>query len=225
MDKKQLVELLNRIVNKRVEAEVDRRVNQMRMQIMSEVAGMLSYTERKILAEIQQTPTPTPTNVRGMEEQAASSDFDRSMRNLRSMPNYQRIVEKVAQPQRRLTSNPTLNELLNDTDPLSRDEAGIGPRVVGGESFGDVDVPGSYSNPATITSMTPSEPVLGTDNRPINFANPTVQKVLDILNNTNHKEKFEAIKEVGDNARDNGMMPLVTATDLKNNYFDKSIVG
>jgi hypothetical protein len=52
-----------------------------------------------------------------------------------------------------------------------------------------------------------------------------VQKVLDILNNTNHKEKFEAIKEVGDNARDNGMMPLVTATDLKNNYFDKSIVG
>ena len=241
MDQKELVVRLNRIIEKRVSAEVEKRVSAevekrlapLKLEMMSEVAGMLQYMERKILSEQMQAPqhqhhgTPNPIN--SSTDNIGMSDFERSMQNMKSMPNYSG-VDKVKAPPKQITKNPMLNDILNETAGFDREES----RSVGTSLADIMQVGGSRTvepwddTPRDIPSFRAPSPVQpipkhisGIDGKVVDTNNPTVQKVLDVLQNTNFKEKYDRMVEAGNSFRDNGhQAPRHSTNDIKSSLVD-----
>ena len=123
MSKQELYEVLGKLVQR----EVAKQVSLMKTQIISEVTGMLQYSERSILSRLdEERPT-----------RRGRSDYDRVMGNLETMPEYRRRYPPPSSEATRSKTNkrvqsrvsnktyvkdPMLNELLNQTSALSSDE-------------------------------------------------------------------------------------------------------
>lgn len=223
MDTKKLIVVINRLIKLEVDRQVENQVKLIRAEIISEVAGMLSYSERKMLMEMSKN-----SESGGAKKE---SDFDRSMKNLKSMPGYKGVVDRIdttGKSKRQYTSNPTLNELLNNTDEL--DESPSMQSIL--DSFGadddDVNISEPWTNEGKIQptqraseNKQTQKTLLGTDNRPVNMTDERVQNVMNILNNTNFKEKYENMKAAGDQFRDMG----APAPRFTSEYFDETTVG
>lgn len=218
MNKKQIVEVLSRLVAK----EVANQLALMKMQIMSEVTGMIRYSEMNRLNE------DTP-----------KTDYERVQHNLNKMPGYrERVRPKVDestqplkyQEPRSYTKNKSLNDILNDTDPFSSDEM-TSPSIPIGAMFSG-DGAKSYDEPWDDVDGTPDIPrefkpvqseklpdtILGTDNKPVNLHDETVRNVLDIINNTDYKAKLKKLNEAGEQFRNmNPMAPTHNPNAWKDN--------
>lgn len=236
MDKKML-EAIARLIQKQVKVEVAKQTELIRAQIISEVAGMLNYSERKLLSKLNEAQSYQEMDARGMRSTSKGSDFERSMKNLGTMEAYKDIVSKVETPtpraKRKFVDNPMLNDILNETPELSKNEMADGMStsvmdIIGGI---DDDVPSSHEpwtnenkvNPTTQRASQKVQvqtPILGTDNRPINMSNDTVKNVLNILNNTNFKEKYDELAEKGNAFRDSG----APAPRYNSEYFKQTMV-
>jgi hypothetical protein len=229
MDSKKLLEVINRLVKSQVKRELKKHSESIRAEIISEVAGMLSYSERKILMELSETSTPNFRQPIDESSVGGGTDFQRAMKNLKSMPNY-RGVDNVEAPPKRITSNPLLNEILNETEPLTGEfNASSIMDQYSGHDVAQFDEPWANQPsqhqpvPAPITRVPDTLPsdMTGIDGKPINLENPTVQKVMDTLMNTNFKEKFDRIAEAGDNFRGAG----ATAPRFNTKYFEETTVN
>lgn len=231
MEQKKLLESIARLVKVQVEREVEKRMATLRMEVISEVAGMLNYSERKLLAKLDEGYREIPAGKRAPTAHAAapSSDLDRVMGNLSSMPGFQDRVAKVQPPKKRISSNPSLNDILNETTAFSREEVGTSPSVF---AYNDDEL-GAYEEPWTNTpevlAPVAQQPrvqnnmpktIMGIDNRPVDLTNPTVQKVLDIMSKTNYKEKFDRISEAGNQFRGAG----APAPRFSSDYFKQSLI-
>lgn len=248
MGQTELLEAVARLVKRQVEREVDKRLLSMRREILSEVMGMIKYSEQTLLEQVGRKSTPhrnsyTKESIPHVE--TPDNDFDRAMQNLKTMSAFDHITEKVVPPKRRepkFSDNPILDEILSETTGFSRDEVmGSG----GVESLldftphvdepwavddSDVDVTDDFESfiPKTFTTSAPksfvsennSQPIVGTDMKPIDVTNPTVQKVLDIMANTNYKEKLDKLNEAGEQFRGGG----APAPRYNSEYFDKQVV-
>ena len=232
MDKK-LLEAIARLIKKQISEEVAKQTELIRAQIISEVAGMLNYSERKLLSKMNEGESVRQVSERGMRQVERESDFERSMKNVRTMDAYKDVVGKVNTPKRTksYTSNPLLNELLNETDEMGRDEYSSSPSVM--DMMGNDDVEDTYepwSNEDKIRVPQPSQratqpvatpkSILGTDNRPVDLQSESVKKVMQILNTTDFKAKYDEIAEMGNNFRDGG----VQAPRYNSDYFKKTMV-
>jgi len=213
MNSKKLVDQIGRLVKAQVASELKRQRPLMRAEIIGEVAKMLDYTERKILSEIGGSSLVEQTQPQYVEERQKSS-FEKALENMNSMPNY-KGVEKVEVPNRQFTQNSMLNSILNETTPL-RETRQVSSIV---DSFEPVSA--QQSAVPQQTSIPTSGTIQGIDGKPVDLSKPSVQKVLDVLMNTNFKEKFDRISEAGDKFRDAGS----SAPRYNTEYFDKTTVG
>lgn len=242
MTKKE-VEAINRLIELRVNKEVDERLSAMHMEILAEVAGIIQYSERKILSEIQNERV-LPTNGTGQSQHSqtpvkSDRDFDRVMGNLKSMQGFDHITEKVEMPKNRYTHDGMVNDILNETSPFNGNEmrsAGTSlSELIGGSSnsVGNYEEPWdnsittkipenvTYNQSQTVrTNTNIPQTIIGIDNKPINTSNPAVQKVLDILARTDHAKKFKEIEQAGNEFRDGG----ASAPKFNSEYFDKQVV-
>lgn len=223
MDKK-LLEAIARLIKKQVQEEVAKQTDLIRAQIISEVAGMLNYSERKLLTELSkntQSFTPEP-----------ESDFQRAMKNRNSMASGYREIPSPKK--RQYTTNPMLNDLLNETGELTSDEIySDSPSFMDAFDEMNADPHEPWTNESKIkpapvqraaeNRQTPKT-ILGTDNRPVNMGNETVQKVMNILNNTDFKSKYEEIAEKGNNFRDGAAAGGVQAPRYNSEYFQRTMV-
>jgi hypothetical protein len=220
MDNKKLLEAVARLVKRQVEREVSRRMDSMRAQVISEVAGMLDYSERKLITMLNEVNDNSKeyhnnhdSHVGGYVSGTTSGDteFERAINNLKSMPNY-RGVDKIQVPprQRKFSNNPILDNILSETEPL-QETRGAHQYTQQFQDHGHHVVQEIPTIPQDMT---------GIDGRPIDASNPTVQKVMDVLANTNFKEKFDRINEAGDAFRD-GAAP---APRYNSKYFEETIV-
>lgn len=240
MDSKKLVAAITRLVKIQVDKEMDTLRKVIRLEIMSEVAGMLNYSERKLLMRLDES-TPNRTAPKARESAPAvgdKSEFARAINNMKSMPSYKGVenVRVPVEPPRKISGNPLLDEILNETEGFTGDEVyspgsslsemiGVGS----GESSRHepwTDIPDDFeSNDFSTEARAPQSPqmpqtVTGIDGRPVDLTNPTVQNVMNILSNTNFKEKFDRISEAGNNFR--GMEPA--APKFKSEYFEQTKV-
>ena len=215
MNSKKLVDQIGRLVKAQVASELKRQRPLMRAEIIGEVAKMLDYTERKILSEIGGSSLVEQTQPQYVEERQKSS-FEKALENMNSMPNY-KGVEKVEVPDRQFTQNSMLNSILNETTPL-RETRQVSSIV---DSFEPISAPQSHAAAPQQASIPKSGTIQGIDGKPVDLSKPSVQKVLDVLMNTNFKEKFDRISEAGDKFRDAGS----SAPRYNTEYFDKATVG
>lgn len=209
MNKQQLLDIIDKVVQR----EVARQVSLIKMQIISEVSGMLQYTERKILSEVGDRPT------------SGIRDIDRVTSNLKSMPNYDNgILKPKRREKKTYVSDPTLNDLLNDTAGFNRDEMF--------EESDDFMVPVSrakYDEPwtnyrpqPTVTAKSPlngsisvPKSMTGTDGKPIDTSDEKVRSVLEIISNTDYSAKLKKINEAGERFRNGGMpIPVHSSVDF-----------
>lgn len=206
MTKKEL-EIVARLVKAHVDKEVSRRIDEVKGQILAEVTGMLSSSERLLLSRLQEQHTvPAPKAKAPKPVNGGSSDLDKVLNNLSSMPGFSDRVDKIQKPEKKeYTADPMLNELLNDTS--------------GFDGSGDMSIADKMASINSHESPSP-QMVTGIDGRPIDTNNPTVQKIMGILNNTDHAEKFKRIKEAGDMFR-NTAPP---APRFTSDQIDRSIV-
>jgi len=237
MDKKELTAILTKIV----QSEVNRQVSMLKMQIMSEVAGMLQYTERKVLQEIESSRKPV------RESSTRQSDYDRVVGNLSTMPGFRdrlpqskTVRQRPVGSQKRYATDPMLNQILNETSVYSPDEVrSAQSSITSMFSFGDTET--QYEEPWEVAPpeldeepavevpqlmrpvRTDSVPVnlSGTDGKPIDLRNETVKKVIDVISTTNYADKLKRMTEAGDRFR--GMNPV--APKFTAEYFDKTTVG
>lgn len=230
MEQKKLLESIARLVKVQVEREVEKRMATLRMEVISEVAGMLNYSERKLLTKLDEGYREIPAGKRhSTAPQTSGGDLDRVMGNLSTMPGFQERVAKVQPPKKRISSNPSLNDILNETTAFSREEVGTSPSVF---AYQDDEL-GAYEEPWTNTpeviAPVAQQPriqnnmpktIMGIDNRPVDLTNPTVQKVLDIMSKTNYKEKFDRISEAGNQFRGAG----APAPRFSSDYFKQSLI-
>ena len=206
MNSKKLVDQIGRLVKAQVASELKRQRPLMRAEIIGEVAKMLDYTERKILSEIGGSSLVEQTQ----------PQYEKALENMNSMPNY-KGVEKVEVPDRQFTQNSMLNSILNETTPL-RETRQVSSIV---DSFEPISAPQSHAAAPQQASIPKSGTIQGIDGMPVDLSKPSVQKVLDVLMNTNFKEKFDRISEAGDKFRDAGS----SAPRYNTEYFDKATVG
>ena len=218
MDNKKLVKVIAEIIRK----EVAREFAQARREILSEVTGMLHYSESQLREELGSDSTGTQ-----------SSDYRRVMNNLKKMPTH-RANPSRQRPEmketKRYAGDSMLNELLNDTQPLGRDGTRSALDMIGydadepgyEEPWDDLDdpmddagvdqydqsrhlsPPQSRRPKAKIIDTGGSNVIVGTDNRTVNVADEKVKSVLDIINNTDFAEKFRKIEEAGNALRESG---------------------
>lgn len=237
MDEKKLIEAIARLVKAQVEKEVTKvlatQTEIIRAQIISEVAGMLNYSERKLLSELSKRSNDVVKNTPSSGEE---SDFARSMRNLKSMPAYSETVRNVQMPKsnddskRKFTNNPIFDQLLRETGGFTGAEIYDEFPSVVGDIEDDVERAEPWSNENKISAIREAthapeqrvpETILGTDHKPVNMRDSKVKSVMDILNNTDFKSKYEAIKEAGNNFRDMG---AAAPPRFNSEYFEKTRV-
>lgn len=237
MDKKELTAILTKIVQN----EVSKQVSMMKMQIMTEVAGIIQYTERKMLQEIESKRQPVRESVGRM------TDYDRVVGNLSTMPGFKdrlpqskTVRQRPVASQKKYAADPMLNKILNETSVYNPDEIRGGQSPISSMfSFGDtgaqydepwnvappeVDEEPAVELPSRMRPVrTESVPVnlSGTDGKPIDLRNETVKNVIDIISTTNYADKLKRMTEAGDRFR--GMNPA--APKFNSDYFEKTTVG
>ncbi len=252
MNKRELAQAINKIVTLRVEKEVNKRIESIKSQIIAEVAGMLQYSERKILSELslKDTLNTTPLNLNDLGTGApppyhpsttsgrGGSDFNRVMDNLSTMEGFNDRTEKI---KKRFTGDGMLNDILNDTTEFNKGETqGVGTSLadlVGG----NVNMETQYEEPwqqplAQSMPQQPQQPqiiesripttgkIMGIDNKPVDLANPAVQGVLNVLQNTNFKEKYQQISEAGNMFRDGFGASGNIAPKFNSKYFKDQMI-
>lgn len=232
MDANKIVEIINKLVQR----EVNKQVSLIKMQIMSEVAGMLHYSERSMLAKLDEHKSPR------------RNDYERVMENLDTMEGYREMVPRTSPVKRNLPKrektyvrDSMLNKLLNETDALSSEEMynpvdDFGSIVSPGsfndlqyeepwDEFDDQYAPPAIQSEAAVAVRKPFKPVetstvpatiTGTDGRPVNLRDETVQNVLNIIAKTDYRTKLQKLNEAGDNFRNMGVPPpKFSAKDFK----------
>lgn len=177
MDKKKLVHDIDRLIKLRIEKQFSRMKEEFRREVISEVSSILNYSEKKLLAKLNEvTAQRKPVNTdRG-------DDLDRKMSRLSE------TLSKRPRTKKSYVSDPTLNDILNNTVPLKSDRTTYFQEPA---SFDYAEMPSAGSSQL----ISENEVQLGMDGKPVDTSNEAVQSVLDVINNTNFKEKFEQQEE------------------------------
>ena len=238
MNKKELLEALARLVKKQVEREVKKQTEIIKMNIISEVAGMLNYSENKLMTMINESRSVgTAQQPQQPRYAQPGGDYEKVMGNLKTMSGFEDRVSKMG------GGGGSLKDILSETTGFGQEEVSQMRNIDGSPMGGGLDYMqmggtqepwsneprGQYQQPQQRSQpKRPSGVVTGLDGKPVDLDNPTVQKVLSVLQNTDHKQKFERINEVADSMFGHGAIPnmggqsMVTSNDLKNNYFEKT---
>lgn len=179
MDRKEFVKKLGKIIERRVELELSKRVEGIRESVLKEVSTLLYHTKNEILQEVSNAPS--------------NSDFDTALKNISNIPYLkENLVDKLERPKiqpkrqwKKYTSDPMINKILNGTEPFSEDD-GVGDSVLdqmfptNNTIVGENDIPKVFTNRQTRQEkITVTEDIEG---NPVDVNNPKVKSVMDLMN-------------------------------------------
>lgn len=178
MNKKDLIKSIDKIVQIRVNRQLESMRKEIKREVIKEVSSIIDYSERKLLAEISKvndTIVPRETSDNSLDKKLSEITSNRTK----------------SKPKKKFASDPILNDILNTTQPLN-DNSGRTYTQDHSTFDDDTQIPTHTHGSALLTE---DEVRVGLDGKMNDTTNENVQKVLDVINNTNFKEKFESSQD------------------------------